>query len=78
MSRYAGFYKKLLSSPSRDIGALARIESDDPMSTTCRNVRLLRNKTGLSQPYMFKSMKVNTLFCQSRLCQKRRSGDLAS
>ena len=58
LSRYAGFYRKLLSSPSREIRALARIVSDDPRSTTCRNLRLLRSKTGLSQPHMFTSMRI--------------------
>ena len=58
LSRYAGFYRKLLSSPSREIRALARIVSDDPRSTTCRNLRLLRSKTGLSQPQMFSSMRI--------------------
>ena len=58
LSRYAGFYRKLLSSPSREIRALAGIVSDDPRSTTCRNLRLLRSKTGLSQPQMFSSMRI--------------------
>ena len=53
MSRYAGFYRKLLASPSREIRALARIVCNDPRSTTCKNLRLLSNMTGLSQPHMF-------------------------
>ena len=58
MTRYAGFYRKLLSSPSREIRALARIVADDPRSTTCSNLRLLRSKTGFSQPYMYSSLRI--------------------
>ena len=40
LSRYAGFYRKLLNSPSREVRGLARIISSDPRSTTCRNIIL--------------------------------------
>ena len=55
ISRYAGFYRKLLSSPSREIRGLVRIVSDDPRSTTCANLRLLRNKTGKRQAELYSS-----------------------
>ena len=58
MSRYAGFYRKLLNSPSREVRGLVRIVSDDPRSTTCTNMRLLREKTGMSQPQFFSLAKV--------------------
>ena len=56
--RYAGFYRKLLNSPSREVRGLARIISSDPRSTTCRNIRLLRDKTGMGQPHVYSSAKV--------------------
>lgn len=55
ISRYAGFYRKLLTSPSREIRGLVRIVSDDPRSTTCANLRLLRDKTGKRQAEFFSS-----------------------
>ena len=58
LSRYAGFYRKLLNSPSREVRGLARIISSDPRSTTCRNIRLLRDKTGMDQPHVYSSAKV--------------------
>ena len=50
LSRYAGFYRKLINSPCREVMGLVWIVSDDPRSTTCTNMRLLREKTGLRQP----------------------------
>ena len=58
MSRYAGFYRKLLFSPSREIRALALMVTNDPRSTTYKNLRLLRNMTGLSQPHMYSGFKI--------------------
>ena len=58
MSRYSGFYRKLLNSPSREVRGLVRIVSDDPRSTTCTNMRLLREKTGMSQPQFYSLAKV--------------------
>ena len=58
LSRYAGFYRKLTNSPSREVRCLVRIVSDDPRSTTCTNMRLLREKTGLSQPQFYSLAKV--------------------
>ena len=58
MSRYAGFYRKLLFSPSREIRALALMVTNDPRSTTYKNLRLLRNMTGLSQPHMYSAFKI--------------------
>ena len=60
MTRYAGFYRKLLSSPRREIRALARIVADDPRSNNCSNLRLLISKTGFCQPYMYSSLRVFT------------------
>lgn len=58
ISRYSGFYRKLLSSPSREIRALVKIVANDPRSTTCKNLRFLRSKTGLNQPELYSSAKI--------------------
>ena len=58
LARYAGFYRGLLSSPSREIRAMTRIVSDDPRSSTCRNLRLLRQVTGLSQPHLLSNYRM--------------------
>ena len=58
LSRYVGFYRSLLNSPSREVRALVRIVSSDPRSTTCRNLVLLRNKTRMSQPELFSSNRI--------------------
>ena len=57
-SRYAGFYRKLLLSPSREVQFLARIVRQDPRSTTCKNLRMLSEKTSLSQPEFYSSERV--------------------
>ena len=44
------FYRKLLSSPCTELSVLLRIIENDPRSTTCRNLRFLRNATKVSQP----------------------------
>ena len=58
MSRYAGFYRKLLNSPSREVRGLCKIVSDDPRSTTCNNMRLLREKTEMSEPQIYSLVRV--------------------
>ena len=49
LSRYRGFFRGLISSPSKEVRILARIVKDDPKSTTCRNLRYLRQKTSMEQ-----------------------------
>ena len=58
ISRYSGFFRGLLNSPSREVRALARIVSCDPRSSTCKNLRYLENLTGLNQPEMYSSARV--------------------
>ena len=41
LSRYPGFYRGLLNSPSKEVKMLARMVSRDPRSTTCRNLKYL-------------------------------------
>ena len=62
LSRYPGFYRKLQSSPSKEVRMLVNMVSTDPRSSTCKNLRNLREKTGLEQPQCYSSWKVkNTL-----------------
>ena len=58
LCQYAGFYRKLLQSPSREVRGLARIVSVDPRSSTCRNLRLLTKITGLRKPHEFASFRL--------------------
>ena len=80
MARYAGFYKSLLDSPSKEIRAMARIVSDDPRSSTCRNLRLLRQVTGLSQSHTLSNHRVKASLPVKSVPEKerRRLGLLAS
>jgi len=45
LGRYLGFYRSLLSSPSREVTILARIVAKDIRSTTAKNLRLLELET---------------------------------
>ena len=58
LSRYAGFYRNLLSSPSREVRALARIVTNDPRSTTFLNLRQLRNVTDMDQAEHYSSARL--------------------
>ena len=49
LSRYPGYFRKLLESPSKEVRVLARIVSTTPRSTTCANLRYLERVTGLSE-----------------------------
>ena len=58
LSRYPGFFRKLLNSPSKEVRILARLVSGDPRSTTCSNLRYLRELTRLDKAEYFTSWKV--------------------
>ena len=58
LSRYPGFFRKLMSSPSKEVRMLARMVASDPRSTTCKNLRYLRERTGLDHPEVFSSWKI--------------------
>jgi hypothetical protein len=58
LSRYPGFYRKLLESPSKEVRMLARIVSADPRSSTCSNLKYLEKMTGLNQPQLYCSAKI--------------------
>jgi hypothetical protein len=46
LSRYPGFYRKLLVSPSREVMMLAKMVSSDPRSSTCKNLVLFLKGQG--------------------------------
>ena len=51
--RYAGFFQGLRNSQSEEVRFLSMIVSKDPRSNTFRNLKLLRSKTELDEPYMY-------------------------
>ena len=69
-----------MSSPSREIRGLVRIVSNDPRSTTCRNLRFLREKTGMNQPEHYSSLRIKAALPVQAVqeCEKWRLGLLAS
>ena len=60
ISRYSGFFRKLLNSPSKEVRILSRIVSKDPRSNTCSNLRYLQKLTGLVQPQFYSSHRIKT------------------
>ena len=58
MSRYPGFVRGLLQSPSKEVRVLARIVETDPRSTTCLNLRYMSQITGLNKPEYYSSAKI--------------------
>ena len=46
LSRYSGFYRNLLNSPSREVRIFTRIVSADPRSPTYSNLKYLQKMTG--------------------------------
>ena len=46
LSRYSGFYKGLLASPSREVNIMARLVAKDVRTTTAKNIRVLERETG--------------------------------
>ena len=73
LSRYPGFFRGLLASPSKEVRILARMVRDDPRSTTCRNLRFLIQKTLMQEVERYSSWRVMHLEC--RRFQNVRSGD---
>jgi hypothetical protein len=57
-SRYSGFYRKLLLSPSKEVQFLARIVASDPRSTTCKNLKHLSKKTSMAQPHFYSPERI--------------------
>ena len=61
LSRYPGFYRKLLVSPSREVRMLAKMVSTDPRSSTCKNLKFLRTVAKHEQVEWFSSWRVREL-----------------
>ena len=57
MTRYGGFYRSLVQSPSYEVAVLAGIVGNDIRSTTGSNLRLLMELTGLD-PKAFGSARI--------------------
>ena len=58
LSRYPDLYRKLLTSRSKEVRVLARMVSADPRSTTCVNLKYLREITKLDQVEWLASWRV--------------------
>ena len=58
LGRYPGVFRKLQSSPSKEVRMLVNMIADDPRSTTCQNLRYLRRMTNLDNPEQFGSWRV--------------------
>ena len=58
LSRYPGFFRNLLNSPSREVRILAGIVSKDPRSTTCSNLNYLENVTKVNQLQVYSATRV--------------------
>ena len=61
ISRYPKFYRKLLSSPSKEIRVLANIAGNDIRSTTCLNLKLVRKMTNLNDAEHYSATKIHSL-----------------
>ena len=48
MARYLTFYSSLLSSACNEVGFLAQVVSKDVRSTTSKNLKLIKDETGLN------------------------------
>ena len=80
LSRYPGFFRKLLVSPSKEVRILSRIVSNDPRSTTCLNLRYIRKKTGISKAEWFSSWRIKEALPVQQVpeCEHWRLGLLAT
>ena len=58
LSRYPGFFRNLQSSPSKEVSMLVKMVSADPRSTTCCNLKYLREITNLDQAEQFSSLRI--------------------
>ena len=72
LSRYPGFYRKLLTSPSKEVRVLAKIVAADPRSTTCRNLSYLRQVTGIVNAEWYSSWRVRDSLPVKKVPEKER------
>ena len=80
LAQYAGFFRSLLGSPSKEVRAVAKIVSEDPRSTSCLNLRLLTKRTGLKKPHEFASYRIKSCLTMLKIpeAEEWRTGLLAS
>ena len=71
LARYPGFYRKLLTSPGKEVRVLARMVASDPRSTTCRNLRYLREVSGRDNIEWFASWKVRDCLPGKKVPEKK-------
>ena len=72
LSRYPGFYRKLLTSPSKEVRVLAKMVAADPRSTTCSNLSYLRQVTGMVNAEWYSSWRVRDSLPVKRVPEKER------
>ena len=70
LSRYPGFYRKLLTCPSKEVRVLARMVSADPRPTTCANLKYLREITNQDQVEWLSSWRVRDSLPVQRVPEK--------
>ena len=58
ISRYPGFFRTLLNSPSKEVRIVARLVKDDPRSTTCKNLEYMRKLTNLGNPEKYSTTRI--------------------
>ena len=58
LSRYPAFHRKLLLSPSKEVRILSRIVANDPRSTTCLNLRYIRDITKQDKAEFLSSWRI--------------------
>ena len=72
LSRYPGFFRGLLSSPSKEVRMLARMVKDDPRSTTYKNLKYLSEMTGMEQVENFASWRVKDALGKKEVPQNEK------
>ena len=60
LTRYSGFFRTLLHSPSSEVQLLARLSVKDPRSPTYKNLELLKKRTNLEQPYQYSQARIKS------------------
>ena len=64
LARYRGFFRKLLTSPNKEVRVLARMVASDKRSITCRNLIYLR-EVSRDNIEWFASWKVRDSHCRT-------------
>ena len=72
LSRYPGFFRNLVASPSREVRMLAKMVSVDPRSPTCKNLKYLRRAANHDQAERFSSWRVRELLPVQSVPEKEK------